>query len=102
MQTVNKVVLLLEIMSEDLTLNDDERYNNTMLSLVINEMNDYYLVKSAVFFALELVDEMLNTDKEPLEVSSSIQKLACKHENSLMQKLMCNAIKENIIRKYLS
>jgi len=101
MQTPNKVISLLEIMSEGFSINDHGHYNSKMLSQVINEMNDYYLVQSAVHFALELVEEMINTDKEPLEVSKSIQKLACNHRNSLMEKLMCNAIKENIISKYL-
>jgi len=101
MNTINKIILLLNIMSEDINLNDHGQYNNVMLSQLINEMNDFYLVQSAVIFALELVEEMINTDKDPLEVSKSMQELVCTHKNSLMRRLMCNAIKENIQSKYL-
>jgi len=99
MKTVQneKVLELLELISDNTC-----RPNNYPMHQVMCQEKEEKLIKPSVFHALDLVEKMLRNNLDPKGIIKIFKLVICTHEHEYMQTYLCNAIREEIIFKYIS
>jgi len=97
MKIPEKVSELLELMADNTCL----PHNYPMHQGVCLEKEEK-LIKPSVFHALDLVEKMLRNNLDPKGVLKIFKLVICTHEHEQVQTYLCNAIREEIIFKYIS
>ena len=97
MKTPEKVSELLELMSDNTCLP-----HNYPMHHNISQEKEEKLIKPSVFHALDLVEKMLRNNLDPKGVLKIFKLVICTHEHEPTQVYLCNAIREEIIFKYIS
>jgi len=97
MSTSKKILELLALISD----NTCRPINYPMHKIICAEKEEK-LIKPSVFHALGLVDKMLRDNLEPQGIVKIFKLVICTHDDHHIQAYLCNAIREEIIFKYIS
>ena len=92
-----KVFQLLDLISENTC-----RPLHYPMHQVLCEEKEEKIIRPYVFHALDLVDKMLVKDLDPKDIFKTFKLVLCSHKHEEVKRYLCNAIREEIIFKYIA
>jgi len=95
-QENTKIFELLELMQKHTCLPQ-----NYPLHHVASPMDEEKIIKPSVYHALELIENMVRDSLDALRIFKILKMVVCTHTCENTQRLICIAIREAIILKYI-